>query len=58
LASPERCTPYGTIFFRVPDPPFEDAQFSCASWKTVRTFEGISGLFQDAHFWKSVRIFE
>jgi len=32
--------------------------FSCAPWKTVRIFEEISGLFQDAHFSKMVRIFE
>ncbi len=33
--------------------PLEDAQFSCASWKRVRIFEGIVGVFQDAHFSKS-----
>jgi hypothetical protein len=32
--------------------------FRCASWKRVRIFEGISGVFQDAHFSKTVRIFE
>jgi hypothetical protein len=32
--------------------------FVCASWKKVRIFEGISGVFQDAHFSKEVRIFE
>jgi hypothetical protein len=38
--------------------PLEGAQFSCASWKKVRIFEEIFGLFQDAHFSKMVRIFE
>jgi hypothetical protein len=32
--------------------------FSCAPWKRVRTFEEISGDFQDAHFRKTVRLFE
>jgi hypothetical protein len=32
--------------------------FRCAPWKRVRIFEGISGIFQDAHFLKPVRIFE
>jgi len=32
--------------------------FWCAPWKRVRIFEGIVGIFQDAHFSKSVRIFE
>jgi hypothetical protein len=32
--------------------------FRCASWKRVRIFEGISGIFQDAHFQKMVRIFD
>jgi hypothetical protein len=34
------------------------AQFSCAPWKMVRIFEGIVGVFQDAHFSKRLRIFE
>ena len=38
--------------------PLEDAQFSCASWKRVRIFEGIVGVFQDAHFSNPVSIFE
>jgi hypothetical protein len=32
--------------------------FLCASWKRLRIFEGIVGVFQDAHFRKRVRIFE
>jgi hypothetical protein len=32
--------------------------FRCAPWKQVRTFEGILGVFQDAHFSKTVSIFE
>jgi hypothetical protein len=32
--------------------------FSCAPWKSVRIFEGIVGIFQDAHFSKTMRIFE
>jgi hypothetical protein len=32
--------------------------FSCAPWKQVRIFEEILGLFQDAHFSKTLRIFE
>jgi hypothetical protein len=32
--------------------------FWCAPWKRVRIFEGILGVFQDAHFSKPVRIFE
>src|SRR5580698_4888270 len=32
--------------------------FRCAPWKRVRIFEGISGLFQDAHFSKTLRTFE
>jgi hypothetical protein len=32
--------------------------FSCAPWKRVRIFEGIVGVFQDAHFPKWLRIFE
>jgi hypothetical protein len=36
----------------------EGAHFLCASWKRVRIFEEIIGIFQDAHFSKPVRIFE
>jgi hypothetical protein len=32
--------------------------FLCAPWKRLRIFEGIIGVFQDAHFRKPVRIFE
>jgi len=32
--------------------------FRCAPWKRLRIFEGILGIFQDAHFSKLVRIFE
>jgi hypothetical protein len=32
--------------------------FTCAPWKRLRIFEGIVGVFQDAHFRKIVRIFE
>jgi hypothetical protein len=32
--------------------------FRCAPWKRVRIFEGIIGIFQDAHFSKTVRTFE
>jgi hypothetical protein len=32
--------------------------FPCASWKRLRIFEEILGIFQDAHFRKPVRIFE
>jgi hypothetical protein len=38
--------------------PFEESHFSCAPWKSVRIFEGISGIFQDAHFQKMLPIFE
>jgi len=48
-----------------PENSFEDAHlfskmrsFRCASCKRVRIFEGICGLFEDAHFRKPVRIFE
>ena len=37
---------------------FEGAQFSCAPWTKVSIFEGISGVFQDAHFRERVRTFE
>jgi hypothetical protein len=30
----------------------EGADFSCAPWKRLRIFEGIVGIFQDAHFRK------
>jgi hypothetical protein len=47
-------TAWGTIFFLLS----KLRSFSCASWKRVRIFEEISGVFQDAHFSKMVRIFE
>jgi hypothetical protein len=32
--------------------------FACASWKWVRIFEGIFGVFQDAHLPNMLRTFE
>ena len=32
--------------------------FACASWKWVRIFEGIFGVFQDAHLANMLRTFE
>jgi hypothetical protein len=53
-----RRPPLGTRFSAVSDRLSKVRSFWCAPWKRVRIFEEISGVFQDAHFSKSVRIFE
>jgi hypothetical protein len=43
---------FGTVFLS------KMRSFPCAPWKRVRIFERILGVFQDAHFRKSLRTFE